>query len=91
MRNSPKTEENLQEKNFSESPEPKKDSYKKWNQKENEIYATFLEKHICIMRPNASRKPRNFFLNMSNLFKGKKTNEQCRSHHRKMIEIYKTP
>ena len=70
----------------------KKEYYKKWNLMENLLYLQFLESNFNLTSDivDLVNKPKRFFITMSEFMGGIRTNEQCRSHHRKMLKVHLT-
>ena len=60
----------------------------KWTPQQNEAYIDFLLDNLSILEQKEGRKARCFFKNMSESMGGVKNNEQCRSHHQKMMKHY---
>ena len=65
--------------------------FPKWSLEENEIYIEFLEENLSTIENREGRKARCFYKLMSMRMNGVKNNEQCRSHHQKMIKHYHNP
>ena len=66
-----------------------KKEYKKWSLHENLLYIEFLQNNLPA-KDKAARKPRSYFVNMSRHLGYLRSNEQCRSHHRKMLLTHST-
>ena len=71
-------------------PETRKYTYKRWTDSENRAYACFLKSSEKAESEGAQnlRKPRRFFVKMAAYLGGRKTNEQCRTHHQKMTKAF---
>lgn len=61
---------------------------KKWTVPENILYARYLKTHMSQMN-NRKKKKCGKFVKMAN-FIGSKTENQCRSHHQKMMLTFKS-
>lgn len=71
-------------------PEKKHDRYQRWSKEENMEYVSFLEHHKGQFIIEKGRKRKNLFMHMSDELKHQRDNEQCRTHHEKMMKKYKT-
>ena len=61
---------------------------KRWSIAQNKRYGEFLLRQLLLKKIQNERLPHKFFSKMSVAIKRKKTSEQCRSHHQKMIKTH---
>ena len=71
-------------------PKHKHDQYKRWGEDENNAYANFLENHRDEFVIEKGRKRKNLFIHMAEELDHIRDNEQCRTHHEKMMKKYKS-
>ena len=64
--------------------------YNKWSEEENLSYCFFLQANLNEFNPDRCRRTKNFFNRMSEFLEEERDNEQCRSHHQKMLKKYGT-
>ena len=62
-------------------------SFKKWSEKENLKYAEFLQKNRKEFADEVKRRSNRVFKKMQKKIK-KRTAEQCRTHHQKMLKKF---
>ena len=68
----------------------KKNTYKRWTDEENKLYAKFIldqESEGNIETNFSKRLPHKFFHKMASAIKTK-THRQCKTHHQKMMLIH---
>lgn len=70
-------------------PQTKKKSFLKWNMHENLSYIQFLDEHKDKLYCQFDRRSSKVFFHMSRYVKTRNA-EQCRTHHQKMVQGYKT-
>lgn len=63
---------------------------KKWSPHENYLYAKFLVINLPEFEDPKGRRSQNFFTRMAEWLDIGKDNLQCRSHHQKMMNRYKS-
>jgi hypothetical protein len=56
-----------------------------WTIPENKIYLNFLENHLNSFNSEAQRRMDRVFCQMSEVLDRKRTPDQCRSHHQKLL------
>ena len=75
-----------------ETPSPKVEGkkFRKWTETENFSYAQFLLENSEEFTSGNQRRSMNFFKRMSQAVDNDRSNEQCRSHHQKMLKRFGT-
>lgn len=67
-----------------------KTSYRKWSEEENQLYVDFIKRNLLDFDTPKGRMPNKLFKRMSVALKGERTNQQCRTHHQKMLLKFST-
>lgn len=63
--------------------------WERWTERQNKIYAEFLENHEDSFSSQWKRRSTKIFVQMSKAL-GTRNTKQCKSHHQKMLSHYCT-
>lgn len=68
----------------------KEATFRKWTAEENLAYISFLVENLPFEKEKTGKKPSKFYKRMSVALGGGRDNQQCRTHHKKMLLHYST-